>query len=170
MARNGLGGFSDGDDGYDPAIVAAAVLRIRIRDPAVPGSNFFPSRIRIPDPNRLHPGSRILIKEFMYLNPNKSKKMVSKLWSGLFIPDPGSGCWLSPIPDPGSRGQKGTLSRIRIRNTGIRDWVPFWPLDPRPRAGPWSVKLTYHLPYNIVIERTSIWVTILPNGGIISSP
>ncbi len=34
--------------------------------------------------------------------------MVSKL----FIPDPGSGCWLSPIPDPGSRGQKGTQSRI----------------------------------------------------------
>jgi hypothetical protein len=31
---------------------------------------------------------------------------------------PGSGCWLSPIPDPGSRGQKGTQSRIRIRNTG----------------------------------------------------
>ncbi len=30
---------------------------------------------------------------------------------------PGSGCWLSPIPDPGSRGQKGTQSRIRIRNT-----------------------------------------------------
>ncbi len=41
--------------------------------------------------------------------------MVSKLqkiWSGLFIPDPGSECWLSPIPDPGSRGQKGTRSRI----------------------------------------------------------
>ena len=32
---------------------------------------------------------------------------------------PGSGWWLSPIPDPGgSRGQKGTQSRIRIRNTG----------------------------------------------------
>ncbi len=31
MARNGFGGFSDGDDGYVPAIVAAAVLRIRIR-------------------------------------------------------------------------------------------------------------------------------------------
>ena len=37
MARNGLGGFGDGDDGYVPAIVAAAVLRIRIRDPD-PGS------------------------------------------------------------------------------------------------------------------------------------
>ncbi len=42
-----------------------------------PGSDFFPSRI--PDPNCLHPGSRILIKEFKYFNPPKSKKMVSKL-------------------------------------------------------------------------------------------
>ncbi len=32
--------------------------------------------------------------------------------------DPGSGKNLH-IPDPGSRGQKGTGSRIRIRNTGI---------------------------------------------------
>jgi hypothetical protein len=30
----------------------------------------------------------------------------------------GSGIWRKPIPDPGSRGQKGTGSRIRIRNTG----------------------------------------------------
>ncbi len=32
-----------------------------------PGSDFFPSRI--PDPNCLHPGSRILNKEFKYFNP-----------------------------------------------------------------------------------------------------
>jgi hypothetical protein len=44
----------------------------RITDPT-----FFSSRI--PDPNCLHPGSRILIKEFKYLNPQKRKKMVSKL-------------------------------------------------------------------------------------------
>jgi hypothetical protein len=30
----------------------------------------------------------------------------------------GSGIRNKPIPDPGSRGQKGTGSRIRIRNTG----------------------------------------------------
>jgi hypothetical protein len=30
----------------------------------------------------------------------------------------GSGIRKKPIPDPGSRGQKGTVSRIRIRNTG----------------------------------------------------
>ncbi len=48
----------------------------RIRD-VYPGS-----RIRlfsIPDPNCLRPGSRILIKEFKYFNPKKSKKMVFKL-------------------------------------------------------------------------------------------
>ncbi len=31
----------------------------------------------------------------------------------------GSGIRKKPIPDPGSRGQKGTGSRIRIRNTEI---------------------------------------------------
>jgi hypothetical protein len=40
-----------------------------------PGSDFFPSRI--PDPNCLHPGSRILIKKVF--QPKKTKKMVSKL-------------------------------------------------------------------------------------------
>jgi hypothetical protein len=46
---------------------------------------------------------------------------------GMFVPDPGSefirvvhpgsGSWFLPIPDPGSRGRKGTGSWIRIRNT-----------------------------------------------------
>ncbi len=78
-----------------------------------PGSGMF-----IPDPTFFHPGSRIRIKEFKYFNPKKTKKMVSKLekiWSGLFIPDPDAD--FLPIPDPGSRGQKGTGSRIRICNT-----------------------------------------------------
>ncbi len=35
----------------------------------------------------------------------------------LFIPDPDFD--LLPIPDPGSRGFKGTGSRIRVRNTGF---------------------------------------------------
>jgi hypothetical protein len=42
----------------------------------------------------------------------KIVKKLFKIWSR----DPGSG--KKPIPDPGSRGQKGTGSRIRIRNTG----------------------------------------------------
>ncbi len=45
-----------------------------------------------------------------------TKKMVKnllKIWSW----DPGSEIRKKPISDPGSRGQKGTGSRIRIRNT-----------------------------------------------------
>jgi hypothetical protein len=39
---------------------------------------------------------------------------------GFWIRDPRSG--QKPIPDPGSRGQKETASRIRIRNTDL-----YWP-------------------------------------------
>ncbi len=71
------------------------------------GSDFFPSRSRIPDPNCLHPGSRILIKEFKYFNPKKAKKwcLSSKKYDpgcSSRIPDPDAD---SPIPDPGSRIQ-----------------------------------------------------------------
>jgi hypothetical protein len=45
-----------------------------------------------------------------------TQKIVTKL-SKIWIWDPGSGKNLFRIPDPGSRGQKGTGSRIRIRNT-----------------------------------------------------
>jgi hypothetical protein len=47
-----------------------------------------------------------------------SKKIVinlSKIW--IWDPRSRSGIMKKPIPDPGSRGQKGTGSRIRIRNT-----------------------------------------------------
>jgi hypothetical protein len=40
---------------------------------------------------------------------------------GSGIRDPRSGIRKKPIPDPGSRGQQGTGSRIRIRNTGSWD-------------------------------------------------
>jgi hypothetical protein len=46
--------------------------------------------------------------------------MLSKVWvwdPGPEIRDLRSG--KKPIPDPGSRGQKGTGSRIRIRNTAL---------------------------------------------------
>jgi hypothetical protein len=89
-----------------------------------PGSDFFPSRI--PDPNFFHPGpgSRIRIKEFKYFNPKKwfissrkydpgcSFRIPEPCPDFLPIPDPGS-----RFQDPGSRGQKGTGSWIRIRNT-----------------------------------------------------
>jgi hypothetical protein len=55
---------------------------------------------------------RISIKEFEYFNPKKWFLSTQKY-------DPGcpSDPDFLPIPDPGSRGQKGTGSRIRIRNT-----------------------------------------------------
>ncbi len=43
-------------------------------------------------------------------------KIVNKL-SKIWVWDPRSGIRKKPIPDPGSRGQKGTGSLIRIRNT-----------------------------------------------------
>ncbi len=64
-----------------------------------PGSELFPSRIRI--------------KEFKYFKPNKwfqsSRKYDPGCSSLILDPDPD----FLPIPDPGSRGQKGTGSRIR---------------------------------------------------------
>ncbi len=48
-----------------------------------------------------------------------TQKIVTKL-SKIWIWDPGSRIRKKPIPDPGSRGQKGTGSRIRIRNTEVR--------------------------------------------------
>ncbi len=89
---------------------------LRIPDPE---SDFFPSRIRIfsiPDPGS---ASKNL----------KQKQMFSKLYeirSGLFIPDPVP--YLLPISNPGSRGQKGTGSRIRIRNTAWTVPVGFFTL------------------------------------------
>ncbi len=45
-----------------------------------------------------------------------TQKIVTKL-SKIWVWDPGSEIRKKPIPDPGSRGQKGNGSRIRIRNT-----------------------------------------------------
>ena len=45
-----------------------------------------------------------------------TQKVVTKL-SKIWLWDPRSGIRKKTIPDPGSRGQKGTGSRIRIRNT-----------------------------------------------------
>ncbi len=71
---------------------------------------------RIPELTFFHPGSRICIKEFKYFNPKKLFISSRKYDSVLFIPDPDLD--FLPISDPGSRGQKGTGSRIRICNTG----------------------------------------------------
>jgi hypothetical protein len=76
----------------------------------------------IPDSNFLHPGSeffpsRIRIKEFKYFKPKKWFLSSRKY-------DPGSSSWTRiltflSIPDPASRGQKGTGSQIRIRDPGF---------------------------------------------------
>jgi hypothetical protein len=73
-----------------------------------PGSDFFPSRI--PDPNCLHPGSRIRIKEFTYFNSKKWFLRSRKYYPGCssrirmltFYPSriPDSG--VKKAPDPGS--------------------------------------------------------------------
>jgi hypothetical protein len=65
---------------------------------------------RIPDPTFFHPGSAsknlsILTKKWFL-----SSRKYDPGWSSL-IPD--SDADFLPIPDPGSRGQKGTGSRIR---------------------------------------------------------
>jgi hypothetical protein len=90
-----------------------------------PSSNqFCGSGIFIPDRNFFHPQSGD--PNFFYPDPGSAskdlsiltQKMVSKLleiWSGFFIPYPDPEFF--PIPDPGSRGQNGTGSRIR--NTGL---------------------------------------------------
>jgi hypothetical protein len=85
-----------------------------------PGSDFFPSRI--PDPNCLHSGSRIHIKEFKYFNLKKTKNGFLALENMVSVIHPGSRIRMltyypSGITDPGSRSQKGTGSRIRIHNT-----------------------------------------------------
>ncbi len=67
----------------------------------------------IPDPKFFHPGSASV--NLSILTKKKDSKL-SEIWSGLFIP-PGYRSRFLPNPDPGSRGQKGTGSRIRIRNT-----------------------------------------------------
>ncbi len=70
---------------------------LRIRD-VYPGSDFF------------HPGSRIRIEEYKYFNP-KNCFLSSRNY------DPGCSSRILIFYPLGSRGQKGTGSRIRIRNT-----------------------------------------------------
>jgi hypothetical protein len=77
-----------------------------------PGSEFF------------HPGSRIKVKKIADPEPHKrikvilTQKNVFKLSKKMILDvHPGSRIRI-PDSDPGSRGQKSSGSRIRIRNTG----------------------------------------------------
>jgi hypothetical protein len=83
---------------------------LRIRD-VYPGSRIRLFSIpdpesRIPDPNCLHPGSRICIKEFKYFSPKKTNKWFlssRKYDPGCSSPIPDPDADFLPIPDPGSR-------------------------------------------------------------------
>ncbi len=69
----------------------------------------------IPDPNWLHPGSSS--KNLSILTLKKFKKWF--LSSKKYDPGCSSRIRMLTFSHPGSRGQKGTQSRIRIRNTGF---------------------------------------------------
>jgi hypothetical protein len=66
-----------------------------------------------------------VLKKKIWANFQRIKELFTKKLSkssqkyGLGIRDPRTGIRKKPIPDPGSRGQKGTGSQIRIRNTVI---------------------------------------------------
>jgi hypothetical protein len=93
-----------------------AVLRIR---DVYPGSEFFPSRIQ-DQKNSWIPGSRSgSASKILSILTQKIVSKLSEIWSKIFIPDPDPDPNLDflHILDPGSRGQKGTGSRVRIRNT-----------------------------------------------------
>ncbi len=105
-----------------------AVLRIR---DVYPGSWFLPIPdlgSRIPDPKTATNSHKFnkIVHYFMFEMLNKkvwanfqriiellAQKIVTKL-SKIWVWDPRSGIRKKPIPDPGSGGQKGTGSRIRI--------------------------------------------------------
>ncbi len=72
------------------------------------------------DLNFFHPVSRISIKEFKYFNPPKLF-LSSRKYDPLCYPGSRSYIFTRPesrIPDPGSRGQKGTGSRIPDPGSG----------------------------------------------------
>jgi hypothetical protein len=108
----------DPDPGLDP----------KLSEKSDPDPDTDPKKI-IPDPQQYQKdsGSRIRIKEFKCFNP---KKLF--LSSPSQIPHPHPQHWLAVdffllsririliFTPPGSRGQKCTGSRIRIRNTGWR--------------------------------------------------
>ncbi len=105
----------------------SAVLRIRDVYPV--------SRIQIQ--GQKDSGSRVLIriKEFKYFWPKKLFLCSRKYDPGMFIPDLDLDSYQSRTPNLGSRGQKGTGTRIRIRYTDslpLHYRLPGPALDRRP--------------------------------------
>jgi hypothetical protein len=82
---------------------------------------------------------------------------------GSRIRDPRSGIREKPIPDPGSRGQKGTGSRIRIRNTG--KWILHWYLVLKSIM--WSADPNFTImPIRIVQCNIFAWQSLLQHRKI----
>ncbi len=73
----------------------------------------------IPGPNFFHPGYRIRIKTFKYCDP---KNVYQALGNMIRVVHPGSESRF--FTHPGSSGQKGNGSLIRIRNTDAK-WCSF---------------------------------------------
>ncbi len=120
------------------------------------------SRIRlfsIPDPNCLHPGSRILIKDL------KKKKLFlssKKYDPGLFIPDPGSRFrmltfytsripdpWVKKAPDPGSGSATLILTVDGVDGSGLD-------LSVNTRTVPWYA-LVYCLSFLSFFNNKISW-------------
>jgi hypothetical protein len=122
-----------------PLSLAVELLRQgQVKDPLPPhwdkraiySNHCCGSRMFIPDLTFFHPGSRIrifpsriCIKEFKYFNPKKwflsSRKYNPGYSSRIPDPDP----YFLPNPYPGSRGQKGTGSRIRHTDSNHINYV-----------------------------------------------
>ncbi len=131
-------------------------LVLRIRD-VYPRSDFFPSRIPdpgswIPDPNCLHSGSRIHIKQFKYFNPKKPKKWFlssRKYDPGCSSRIPDTDADFLPIPDPRSRGSK----RHRIPDPDPQHWLHL--TEPR------GTLLSSTAPYWATLHLTELRCTLL---------
>ncbi len=101
-----------------------------------PGSDFFPSWI--PDPNFFYPGSRILIKEFKYVNPKKwflsSRKYdpgcSSRIRILTFCPSRIQGFKKHRIPDPDPQH----WLELCLPSLIPRNWVCVSPLEPKGRG------------------------------------
>ncbi len=132
-----------------PLKLFQAVLRIR---EVYPGFEFFQPGSRdkkIPDS-----GSGSASKNLGIFNP---KNCFSSLGNMIRDDHPESGSWILPIPDPGSRGQKGTGSRIRIRNS----WFQVWRYLPVAAANDGSFGQPPDRPHNSIVFHT----LILGGGG-----
>jgi hypothetical protein len=88
-----------------------------------PDPNFFHPGSRFPNPNFFHPESW---PKKLFLNSRKYDQGCS---SQIWIPDPAH---------PGSRGQKGTGSRIRIRYTAFDKGLCL-KMTPTPKIGKFGI-------------------------------